>query len=139
LSLRRHSRTCVRVALAVITSQRGVLLGRRADGDPSWVFPGGKIEPGEDAEAAAVREVLEETGLSVHTTGVIGSREHPATGVPVTYIAAVSASSWETFSPGRELTELRWVTLLEAERLTEGTMFSVVRDYLERALILGER
>jgi mutator protein MutT len=28
-----------------------------------WEFPGGKIEPGEAPEAAAVREVLEETGL----------------------------------------------------------------------------
>jgi len=135
---RRPSLVRVRVAVAVVTSQRGVLLGRRADGEPSWVFPGGKIEPGEDAKAAAVREVLEETGLFVHTIGVIGSREHPATGVPITYIAAVPTSSREIISPGRELTELRWVTLLEAERLTEGSMFSVVREYLERTLIPGK-
>jgi 8-oxo-dGTP diphosphatase len=134
LSLRCPSRD-VRVAVAVVTSQRGVLLGHHADGEPSWVFPGGKIEAGEDARAAAVREVLEETGLSIHTTRVIGSREHPATGVQITYIAAVPASSQETISPGRELTELRWVTLLQAERLTKGSMFSAVREYLERTLI----
>jgi 8-oxo-dGTP pyrophosphatase MutT (NUDIX family) len=30
-----------------------------------WSFPGGRSEPGEDAEATARRELLEETGLSV--------------------------------------------------------------------------
>lgn len=99
----------------MVTSQRRVLLGRRTDGESSWVFPGGKIEPGEDAEAA-VREVVEETGLSIHTAGVIGSREHPATGVPITYIAAVPASSQETISPGRELTELQLSTDLPLQK-----------------------
>jgi 8-oxo-dGTP diphosphatase len=122
------------VALAVITCQRGVLLGRRADGNPPWVFPGGKIEPGETAEAATAREALEETGLRVRPVGVICSREHPATGVSVIYVAAVLASSHGSARPGRELTELRWVTLTEAERLTEGAMSGSVRDCLERAL-----
>ena len=30
-----------------------------------WSFPGGRAEPGEDAEATARRELLEETGLRV--------------------------------------------------------------------------
>jgi 8-oxo-dGTP pyrophosphatase MutT (NUDIX family) len=33
--------------------------------DPAWVFPGGGIEPGETDQAAAVREIFEETGLEL--------------------------------------------------------------------------
>lgn len=35
-------------------------------------FPGGKVEPGENAEQAAVREVMEETGGTVGTLYYIG-------------------------------------------------------------------
>jgi len=41
----------------------GVFLGGR------WELPGGTVEPGEAHEAAAVREVAEETGLAVRIVG----------------------------------------------------------------------
>ncbi|MDH2414991.1 (deoxy)nucleoside triphosphate pyrophosphohydrolase [Nocardioides sp. CER19] len=34
-----------------------------------WEFPGGKVEPGEDPDAAVVREVAEELGCTVEVTG----------------------------------------------------------------------
>jgi 8-oxo-dGTP diphosphatase len=34
-----------------------------------WEFPGGKVEPGEDPTAAAVREVTEELGCTIEVTG----------------------------------------------------------------------
>ena len=53
---------------AVVRDDRGrLLLVRRAHepGLGTWSLPGGRIEPGESPEEAAVREVREETGLEV--------------------------------------------------------------------------
>uniref|UniRef100_A0AAU2W2K0 NUDIX hydrolase n=1 Tax=Streptomyces sp. NBC_00008 TaxID=2903610 RepID=A0AAU2W2K0_9ACTN len=50
-------------AAAVVTDAAGrVLLGRSTKG--MWELPGGRIEAGESAQAAAVRELAEETGLT---------------------------------------------------------------------------
>jgi 8-oxo-dGTP diphosphatase len=56
------------VAAAVIERPGEFLLARRPEGKPYpgyWEFPGGKMEPGEDARAALVRELREELGIEV--------------------------------------------------------------------------
>src|SRR5436853_675135 len=56
------------IAIAIVEHEGRFLIGQRPRGVPLaglWEFPGGKIEPGETPEAAAVRECLEETGLAV--------------------------------------------------------------------------
>jgi len=59
----------VEVVAGVIRDARGrVLLARRTEGRDLaglWEFPGGKHEPGESAEAALARELLEELGIEV--------------------------------------------------------------------------
>jgi 8-oxo-dGTP pyrophosphatase MutT (NUDIX family) len=45
----------------------------RAKKDPSlWIFPKGHIEPGETADAAALREVQEEAGVTGDLVGPVG-------------------------------------------------------------------
>lgn len=69
---------CVAAGLAVRAADTGrVLMLQRAmsDGDPAagmWEFPGGRLEPGEDARNAAVREWQEETGLVLPVGRFIG-------------------------------------------------------------------
>ena len=54
-------------ALVVILSQAGVLGVSRPHDPSDFGLPGGSVEPGETPEAAAIREVHEETGLVVNT------------------------------------------------------------------------
>lgn len=62
------------VSGAIFELGGGIVLIQRAiePGYGKWTFPGGFVERGETAEAAAEREVLEESGLEIETTGVIG-------------------------------------------------------------------
>ena len=56
----------------LVFDQRGRVLLLRHSAHGLWVAPGGMIEPGEAPEAAALREMKEETGLSVELTGLLG-------------------------------------------------------------------
>ena len=52
----------------IVFDRRGRLLVVRRANDPdagAWSVPGGRVEAGEDLAAAVVREVTEETGLTV--------------------------------------------------------------------------
>lgn len=53
-----------------------VLLIRRTDND-NWALPGGAMDLGETLVDAAVRETLEETGIEVAVTGLVGIYTSP--------------------------------------------------------------
>jgi 8-oxo-dGTP diphosphatase len=58
----------------VVRDADGRLLMVRRGHEPAkgtWSLPGGRAEPGETLEAAAAREVLEETGLVVNVGGLL--------------------------------------------------------------------
>jgi len=57
------------IALVLLVDPSGAVLLQHRDGNASasphqWSLPGGRIEPGETAEEAARRELLEESGLT---------------------------------------------------------------------------
>ena len=78
--------TRIKLGIAVLVSdkQGWVLLEKRSDCG-LWGVPGGRIEPGESIQDAAVREIQEETGLTVRVTRLIGVYSDPEEGRIITY------------------------------------------------------
>ena len=55
----------------VLEGPCGTFLGvTRRNNPASWCFPGGKVDKGESAENAIIREVLEETGIGLSQSGL---------------------------------------------------------------------
>lgn len=127
------------VSMAVVVDAGRVLMIRRRvqEGRLSWAFPGGKIEPGETAEAAAVREVLEETGLTVEPAAVLGWRVHPDTGRLITYVACAAVSGEACAAAPDEVTEIAWATLDGIARLVPHGLYEPVQEYLDEVLTRG--
>ena len=98
-----------KVAVAVVLGdEHGVLLGRRLvdPGSGLWSFPAGYVNRGEVLEEAAVREVLEEFGLAVRLTGLVGA--YSERGEPVVLIVfAGEVVAGEPTPDGREVSEVR--------------------------------
>ncbi|MEU6729074.1 NUDIX domain-containing protein [Nonomuraea wenchangensis] len=61
----------------IVTNTAGdLLMIRRSDND-NWAVPGGAIDLGESIPAAAVRETVEETGITCEITGLVGTYSDP--------------------------------------------------------------
>jgi 8-oxo-dGTP diphosphatase len=88
-----------------------------------WSLPKGKLDPGETLQAAAVREVLEETGFSSVLGAHLGTARYQVPGADKTveyYSARVTGGE---FVANEEVDELRWCTPGEA-----GSLFSYPHD-----------
>ena len=66
-----HQKIILNCAGAVVCREGKILLQRRSD-NAAWGLPGGILELDETYEEAAVREVREETGLTVRLTALLG-------------------------------------------------------------------
>ncbi|WP_296166474.1 NUDIX hydrolase [uncultured Brevundimonas sp.] len=100
-----------------------VLLIRR--GKPprvgEWSLPGGRIEPGERATDAALRELAEETGVTARITGLIDVVDGLFTEAGLHYVLIDYAAEWVSGEPiaGDDALEARFVPLDQVEALID--------------------
>jgi 8-oxo-(d)GTP phosphatase len=119
-----------------------VLLVHRPKYD-DWSFPKGKLDPGEDARTAAVREVLEETGVEIrlgpplgHQCYEVHSQETRVKLVNYWVGRARGDHDVAGYEPNDEVDDVRWVDLETASGMLS---YPYDRDTLEEARQLGIR
>jgi mutator protein MutT len=120
------------VALAIIRRGKRILIARRAVGrvyEGLWEFPGGKVHPLEDPEAAVVREAREETSLEVTVTRCIGVFPG-ASGVNL-HVFECASSSGEPCASDPASVEVRWASLTEIRQLDMPPPNAAILDHLE--------
>lgn len=69
----------IKVVCGIIWKDGQVLIARRKPEKSLggyWEFPGGKLEVGEDAETALVRELKEEMGMTLNNLRYYGTHTH---------------------------------------------------------------
>jgi 8-oxo-dGTP pyrophosphatase MutT (NUDIX family)/phosphohistidine phosphatase SixA len=101
-----------------------------------WSFPKGKLLEGETDEEAALREVLEETGIACRLGRELGTiRYHDREGRRKIVRYWVMRSVDGTFTPTEEVDELRWVPIEQV-----GSMLSYMhdRELVDRYLRVGD-
>lgn len=80
-----------------------------------WSLPKGKQDPGETLQETALREVWEETGISVRFTGFAGCvHYHHGTLPKVVLYWKMTPTGQTEFKPNKEVQRLLWLSPEEA-------------------------
>jgi 8-oxo-dGTP diphosphatase len=113
---------------AIIEDDQGRLLLIKRGHEPGaglWSLPGGRIEQGETDTEALVREMLEETGLTVQPGRLVGQVQRPGLGGNVIDIKDYAATVvGGTLRAGDDAADARWVSRADLAILavTEGLL-----------------
>ena len=116
------------VGVAVIDEDRILLVKRGEEpGKGLWAVPGGKVRFGELLTEAAIREVLEETGLSVRLGDVIWAGENISEFGHMIIIDFLGSRESGVVSAADDAADAQWVDLSAARSypLTH-TMFELL-------------
>lgn len=110
----------IRIVAAVISDANGRVLLVRKRGSATFIQPGGKREPDEDALTTLARELLEELGVNVieGSANRLGEFEDSAVNEPGRRVCAeaYAVEIVGTPAPRAEIVELAWIDVDAAIR-----------------------
>jgi len=125
---------------AAVRDGRGRLLLIHKIDNGFWALPGGGMDLGESVADAAVREVLEETGVTVEVTGLVGVYTDP--GHVMAYDDGEVRQEFSMCFHARHLsgapredgTETKAAAWVEVDRLPELSIHDSMRRRIDDAL-----
>ncbi len=100
---------------ALILTRRSSALRNHAG---QWALPGGRIEPGETAEQAALREMAEEVGLQLDANAVLGRLDDFVTrsGFAITPVVVWAGPANELTPNAAEVQSIHRIPIAEFQR-----------------------
>jgi len=107
----------VHVAVGVIKKNNAIFICKRADEQHQgglWEFPGGKVEAGESVFVALKRELIEEVGLTIHSSSQLMVIEHDY-GDKCVKLDVHIVSNFSGEAHGAEGQPSEWVAISELE------------------------
>ena len=127
---------------AVVFKDDRILLVRRGHppSEDLWAIPGGKVYLGETLQAAAEREICEETGLTIrvhdpiYTFDHIEQDEHGRIRFHYIIIDLLAEYVSGQIRPGDDASEARWVSSSELKNMSVSVP---TRDLLHRQFQFG--
>ncbi|MBW2993513.1 NUDIX domain-containing protein [Candidatus Woesearchaeota archaeon] len=130
----------------MILKDNKVLLGKRHDdaekadsllhGEGTWTMPGGKLHFGEELKEAAVREVLEETGIiltkeQIKAISVTNDVVHDAHFVTVGFLCENCSHEPKVMEPD-EITEWKWFELSNLPKKVYFPSMKIIKNFLDK-------
>ncbi|MEI8623559.1 8-oxo-dGTP diphosphatase MutT [Pseudoalteromonas sp. B137] len=107
----------VHVAVGVIKKNNAIFICKRADEQHQgglWEFPDGKVEAGESVFVALKRELIEEVGLTIHSSSQLMVIEHDY-GDKCVKLDVHVVSNFSGEAHGAEGQPSEWVAITELE------------------------
>ena len=109
---------------------RPIVLIERRNPPPGWAIPGGFVDVGETAEAAAIREAGEETGLAVRLRTLLGVYSDPTRDARMHTASAVYVAEAQGTPHAQD--DARALAIFSPERLPQPLAFDhqrILADY----------
>lgn len=121
------------VVVGIVEKDKKILMIKRAkkEGNLVWAFPGGKVDLGESKEQACIREIYEETGITVQIKSVLGERIHPDTQVKIIYFLCNYLSGEITNLDKTEILDIAYKNKEEFYQDVKTDIYAPVLEYIK--------